>query len=724
MHPKDSLFFDLQWGEEQHQLNTEHDVPSLRPRQLALHESYLATLLELLDGAQMAAPGEVVEAGQVYGLEQQPQRCQSQARPYLKRLHFVQMPNFVWQKLKPQSDIPRYQMGEVEAYRFALYQNELTVYVHRQEDLLRAWPLLFRALGCWRTEMNAPWQLGPVTAFREAILSGGAYCYDLVPHMALRNVCIEGANSAEQIAKSLYYIFDLGMNSFFFQFLDPSTFMRRYEEHDSNPFLSPVEHSDAVYEAWDQAHSELCLDLGLEEERAGHGWTCHILGLPEGWQTVSDETLSADLRAMTAELKGKRGLHDNNPTNTNLCYSHPEVQERLCEAVWHYLEAHPNCGAIHIWLADGMNGICECEHCQDQRPADQYIELLNKVDSYLLERGRSLQLLILLYVDLLWPAEKAQILHPERAALVWAPISRSFEKSYDESMGRQLALNSAAPLSTDHIPPYVRNHIQLPRDLEGNVAFLESWIAAYPDLPVLVYDYPMGRAHYGDFSYLSIARTIAQDVAALPAMGISGYLSCQELRVAFPHGLPLFVLGQALLDGKKTLQNFDQITTAYLSLYFGQANAQAVQSYLKDLAEAPLMDYYMGKGERVDQGILQRVEHLLAVRQKAPSLQLEGLTPIQQRHVDVLRDHGDYLDQLLPALEAQASGQLEKARRLAIDALQQVQKQEEAVLDQLDVYRIIEVSWNYVFRGLNLRDKLRYNRENEGQAGGSSFAVG
>ena len=67
---------------------------------------------------------------------------------------------------------------------------------------------------------------------------------------------------------------------------------------------------------------------------------------------------------------------------------------------------------------------------------------------------------------------------------MFAPISRTFEHSY------QLR-DSYGP-----IPAYERNRITLPVGLDENMVFLRSW-QNYFHGESFVYDYPLGRAHYG-----------------------------------------------------------------------------------------------------------------------------------------------------------------------------------------------------------------------------------
>lgn len=51
----------------------------------------------------------------------------------------------------------------------------------------------------------------------------------------------------------------------------------------------------------------------------------------------------------------------------------------------------------------------------------------------------------------------------------------------------------------------------LPVTIEENLTFLAKWQKIF-DGNSLVYDYPLGRAHYGDFGYVSISKVLAGDI--------------------------------------------------------------------------------------------------------------------------------------------------------------------------------------------------------------------
>ena len=162
-------------------------------------------------------------------------------------------------------------------------------------------------------------------------------------------------------------------------------------------------------------------------------------------------------------VNGERGFFGGIPINTNLCYSNPDVVESFAEKVVAYAKKHPEVDYLHVWLADAANNHCECENCQKSIPTDLYVRILNRIDALLTEKKLKTKIVFLIYEELLWAPQKEEILNPDRFVMMFAPISRTFKKSYQ--MPKEL------PAS----PAYVRNKITLPVNLEENLSFLSQW---------------------------------------------------------------------------------------------------------------------------------------------------------------------------------------------------------------------------------------------------------
>ncbi len=495
-----------------------------------------------------------------------------------------------------------------------------------------------------------------------------------------RGVCIEGADSRENVLDFIDWLPKAGYNSFFLQFKSPYIFYARWYEHRENPLRAPEPFTRADALAWmEEAEGEMAR-RGLLLHKVGHGWTGEALGCEaQSWDAVSAE-LAEDKRPLAAEVEGARGLWKGVPANTNLCFHNGEAVDAFAALVAGYAKDHPNVDYLHVWLADAYNNVCECEGCRRTTPSDQYMELLGEIDRRLTRLGLPTKIVFLLYQELLWPPAGAELEHPERFVLMFAPISRTFEQSYQVGAG------------LPPIPPYERNRIVLPTSLEENLAFLRGWQGKFAG-DSFVYDYPLGRAHYGDFGYVKLARVISGDVKRLGELGLNGYVSCQELRAGLPSFFPNYVLGRTLMDREADV---NQLMEEYFSAAYGE-DWPAVSDYLFRLSSLSSTDYVNGKGPREDGDMAARME---AVRELCldfgPTLDAhrgaEGwATPFWR----VLDGHRDYVRRLARALGRLARGDAAGAASAWRELRQLVCEREPELQPWLDGYRVLEVTQHY-----------------------------
>ena len=491
-----------------------------------------------------------------------------------------------------------------------------------------------------------------------------------------RGVCIEGANSIENVLDFIDWLPKVGYNSFFLQFKVPYIFLSRWYHHDKNPI--------ARAEDFTMADAEKCLKLFQQEmakrdlllHQVGHGWTGEVLGSSTvGSWDATNEYLAPDKQPMAALVNGQRAFHMGIPANTNLCFSNPRTVAVFAEQVVEYAGKNPDVDYLHVWLADEYNNVCECDGCRETTISDQYVELLNEIDRRLTEEKLPTRLVFLLYQELLWPAVKARLRNPDRFLLMFAPISRTFESSYDLS-----------DLSAE-IPPYVRNRIVLPTNLGENLAFLRGWQEQFRG-EGFVYDYPLGRAHYGDFGYLHIARIISQDIKKLHSMGLDGYVSCQELRACSPNMLPNYVMGHTLWNEEADVE---ELIREYFQAAY-PAEPQLAQDYLEELSELSSCDYLNGKGSRENPAIARRMGEIVDL---CCQMELVLTAVADGPHWKALRHHNSYILRLASAMEALASGKQEEATRRYEQMRSYICRTEPEFQSWLDVYRILEVTQKY-----------------------------
>lgn len=498
------------------------------------------------------------------------------------------------------------------------------------------------------------------------------------PALFHRGVCVEGADSLENVLDFIDWLPKNGYNAFFIQFKKPDIFFERWYEHQFNPLLAPEKKSREELDGMERALTAALEMRGLMIHRVGHGWTAEALGYSSaGWHQV--EKRSDDRRYLAAMLDGKRELWLDTPANTNLCYALPEARARLTALVTDYARSHPEADHIHFWLADEYNNVCECPLCAADTVADQYVGILNEIDRALTAEGLDTRIVFLIYQELLYAPLRARIENRERFTLMFAPISRSFETAYPRERRER------------EVTPYQRNKMRLPESVEENLSHYYKWKDIFSG-DSFFYDYPLGRAHYGDFGYMKIARTIYEDIRALPALGSDGYMSCQELRCSCPTGFPDFVMGLALTEPDLSLERLREM---YFSAAFGE-EWQRVTAYLDRLSELSDTDYFNAHGPRVQP---EKAEGFLAAARLCRDF-LAGLLQCPPRGGDkeqweVLAFHAGYTAILAEALARLCRGEEERADALYREFCRFVREKEMQFQSRLDVYRIIEVSTKY-----------------------------
>ena len=462
-----------------------------------------------------------------------------------------------------------------------------------------------------------------------------------------RGACIEGADSIQNILDFIDWSPKIGFNSFFLQFETPQIFLDRWYNHIDSPMLKPagwtIEDSRRILPALDAAIKT----RGMIEHRVGHGWTSKVLGCSAtGWDSEGKD-LDEKTRPLAAMVNGKRGLYYGVPTNTNLCLSNPEAVEKFADQVVRYAAANPTVDYIHIWLADDANNSCECDQCRSKRPSDHYMDLLNRIDQKLTAAGSRARLVILLYVDLLWAPIQSKLNDPDRFVLMFAPITRTFEKSYAD--------HGDIPDE----PEFKLNHLKFPSDIESNLRFLKDWEKAAPT-DAFVYDYYMGRAHYGDPTYVNLSRVMWKDLEYNQHLGLNGINSCQELRAQFPNGLADYVMARTSLDQSLT---FDDIAKEYYSACYGE-DGEKVFKIMSDLSDCFSTDYIMKIGPRVNEDLANRLDRVPALLGKLSALITTHVSvqfPVQQRMWDLLGYFVSYIDILSRILQLSASDQPDEA---------------------------------------------------------------
>lgn len=469
-----------------------------------------------------------------------------------------------------------------------------------------------------------------------------------------RGVCIEGCDSIDNIADFLDWLPKIGCNSFFFQFKHPHTFLKRWYLGYNGSHEKQAEWTQDNSIQIMQYFNEMMEERGFLRHRMGHGWTAEVIGASNaiGWNKEEIE-ISENVRPFIAEIDGKRELHGGVAVNTNLCLSNPQALERFAECVMDYIRKNPDTEYLHVWLADGTNNSCECFDCRTLRPSDRYISLLNYLDKKLTECDSKIKLCFLMYEDLLWAPIQNRLDNPERFVLMFAPINRTFESSYEDCH------------ELPDIPTFALNALRFPEDMPTNLAFLKAWQDVIT-CDSFVYDYHVARAHHGDPAHVGISRILCRDLKANRNLGLNGILSCQELRVGFPNSLANYVMGHVAL---RQNVSFEEIAKDYYQSAYGDSGEElfVLMEQVSKLFRTDYVNYQYCKTPRLNAELCLRMKKVPAVLEKIREL-LAHHKPVQyevQTHMwNALQFFADSTELMAEMIMLRAEGQKEQALAL------------------------------------------------------------
>jgi hypothetical protein len=515
---------------------------------------------------------------------------------------------------------------------------------------------------------------------------------DETPSYRHRGVCIEGAVSYENVAEMIDWAPKVGLNGYFFQFIVPFTFYDRWYRHPDNPTLSPQPLAPADVLRFKTAHRREMARRGLAYHAVGHGWTCEPFGIAGlGWEEKRYD-VSDEVRSYLAEVNGEHAIWEGIPLNTNLCWSNPEVRRKVVDYAVQTVQGSPDIAVLHVWLADGANNHCECPECRAMLPADWYVRLLNEMDAAFTVAGIPAKIVFLAYLDLLWAPERERLHDPGRFILMFAPISRSYSRSYD------LDTSGIA------IPPYVRNRLTFPRNVPENLAFLRAWQKLFEG-DSFTFEYHFMWDHHFDPGYYEAARVLHADIRRLHDLRLNGFMSCQNQRAFWPAGFGMHVLARTLWDENA---GFETLAETYFRDAFGP-DGDAVRAYLAELSR--LFDPPYLRGDKTprgpDESHIFRIEGLDAPPNAEAARNLAAIPavldafapviarnriatdPCRAQSWEYLAHHAAIARSLARAFQARAEGDPEAARAAWDAVVDYARRHEPAVQPVFDVHEFV-----------------------------------
>jgi hypothetical protein len=508
------------------------------------------------------------------------------------------------------------------------------------------------------------------------------------PSYRHRGVCIEGANSYENILDMIDYLPKVGMNCYFVQFMVPLRFFERFYDPVRNPLQEPEPINREEAAAMTVSLEAEIARRGICYHKTGHGWTCEPFGIDgTGANNVGTSELAGETVQYLAQVDGVRGIW-NGGLWTNLCYSNPKVRDIMTDAIVRYCQENRHVDVLHFWLADGVNNHCECENCVKKRPADWYVMTLNELDEKMARVGLENKIVFLLYDDLLWAPLTERLKNHHRFILMFAPITRTYGRNYVDDLE-----------CDSELAPFILNHLELPDGLAENLAYLRSWQEQFEG-DSFIFDYHLMWAHVADPGYEFCARNLFEDMKNLDKIGLNGMVSCQVQRCAFPTSLPFNMMANALWDKEC---NFDEKALEYYHAAFGQDGA-AVHSYLSEISRLFRMYESPANGHPVYNN------RPLCRDYEAVARAVGDILPVIQRNVTgplsgewhALQIHTEYVKLLSRCLELLEQGDRRALKKTGLQLGELINRSEPELQKQMDAFNTHRI--NFLRLGLRKAD--------------------
>jgi hypothetical protein len=384
-----------------------------------------------------------------------------------------------------------------------------------------------------------------------------------------------GAYSIDYIISKVEWDMKVGLNTYYDEFLVPKKFYQSWYNREYPTAKVPSPRTDKEIIAYQELLRREIKRRDMLLHAAGHGWNSLFFGNPEAecdhWGNI---VVPENQTQYLSLVKGER-VKGEKPTTTELCYGNHQVRLRLAKLVADYAETHPEVDYLHFWLDDKINNTCECELCRYTRVSDFYVMILNEIDKELTRRGLPTRIVFMTYSDTVWPPEKEKFQNKDRFVLMFAPISRLYDKPYE------------VPDKNLDLPPYRINENTLPRDIKLNIAALKAWQKVFNG-PAFAYDYHMFFFHFYDQGYYAYLDILAGDIQRLSLLNLDGFVSCQMQKTFYPNGFPHYTHTRMLWNPENKVED---LAKYYFEGAFGKEGYLALD-YMKTLSDLFSSKYF------------------------------------------------------------------------------------------------------------------------------------
>ncbi len=515
-----------------------------------------------------------------------------------------------------------------------------------------------------------------------------------------RTDCIEGTVSYELLRDYIYWLPKLGFNGYMLQGTSPYLWYDRWYSHHGNKYMKPepltVEEADIITE-------KIEMDIkrsGMALHSVGHDYMAPAFGL---FGDITEEDIDKlGMRDYIAVVKGERKMKYNHIRYTNLCYTNPEVRQKIVDYFVKYIKEKPYVDYLHIWFADGINNFCECEKCRATTPSDILIMLLNEVDEAFKKNGLNNRIVFELYNDSAWPPIKERLNDPSRFTIMPC-IRQNYIDGYEN-------------YDKDYpIPEHLYNDYKLPRkNASVALAFWREWQKIFKG-DCFFFDYHLYSDHLVDPGYCQISHRLMRDMKLLSSLNSQGIMHCSSQRKNMPSSYPVYMCGEVLMD--PTLSEEELIKDYYSSAY-GE-DWEKAYNYLSTLSDlfcpdlvregdvAADEEMYIERHTKImlpymyNDEALKKFEKINdVIKDFLPIIEknLSDTDPCRHLSWEILRLHAPIASKFADGLCAGAAGDMIKAQEIGLELIDYLAKTEDEYLPHLDfglLVRRIKVTFGF-----------------------------
>lgn len=382
-----------------------------------------------------------------------------------------------------------------------------------------------------------------------------------------RIMCIEGAVSIENVLDMIDWMTKVGFNGYYIQFSNGYVFFDRWYSHMRNPLKEHEKISQQQATEYVKIMTEEIKKRGLLLHRMGHGWHCRAFGVPDaGWYQYDEKDIPQHFKEVCAMVDGERKCWNNRPLQTQLCYTNPEVIEKMTDEVVDYAVAHPETDVLYFWLGDGGKH-CQCEECSKHALTDIYVNMVDIITEKLHHKNIKTQV-VFSGVARGVPKTKS-IKYSENAMLMFAPINRTMAYTFPENYNYDTTM-----------PKYdIRKH-ERPKTSAEYFAYLYHWKKVYKG-EVIDFDYHLMWDFMLDAGGEDIARVAHTDIKNCDNLGVNGYISCQLQRNAFPSSVAMTAIAKTMWNSNV---DFEQMRRKLYAATFGEDAVNELCNYFSTLS--------------------------------------------------------------------------------------------------------------------------------------------